>query len=230
MSLIAKNLEQVKQRIQLACQRVGRSTNDVTLVAVTKGRPLEELKELYDLGVRDFGESRVQEAELKQEALPKDIRWHLIGSLQSKKANKVVGRYSLIHSVDSLELAKKLDSASEKQGLSTSVLLEVNISKELSKHGFLKEGLESCFSDIFALKALKICGLMTMAPKIVEEQNECAVREVFSGLRKMLVELQKHDQKLESSFKKLSMGMSQDFEIAIEEGATLIRVGSLLFN
>ncbi len=195
----------------------------VRLIAVTKGKSVEDIQRLYDQGIRDFGESRVQEALEKQKVLPKDIAWHLIGTLQTKKVPKVIGHFALIHSVDSLELATKLSSLSLERGLITNILLQVNTSGEETKHGF--RDLEGCFASLLALPALKICGLMTMAPLT---DDIATIRDCFmkaSRLKKSL----KERYNLED-FNELSMGMSNDFLIAIEAGATMVRVGSRLFT
>jgi pyridoxal phosphate enzyme (YggS family) len=198
--------------------KIKSSGKEILLVAVSKEQSPEKIMPLYDKGIRDFGENRVQEALSKIEALPKDIHWHFIGKLQKNKVSKIVGRFHLIHSVDSIELASKISHESVRRGLVTSLLIEVNTSGEETKSGFTGEAFRSAFSDLQKMPGIEIKGLMTMAPLTVEE---AVIRETFRNLR-LLNE--------EYHLKELSMGMSHDFEIAIEEGATILRIGRALFK
>ncbi|MBS0655207.1 MAG: YggS family pyridoxal phosphate-dependent enzyme [Verrucomicrobia bacterium] len=218
----------VQEEITATALRVGRDPATIKLVVVTKKQSIQDIKTLFDLGIRDFGESRIQEAEEKQCSLPPEISWHMIGHLQSNKVSKAVGAYSLIHSVDSLELARKISQKSQERGLITDILLEVNTSGEEAKHGLTVDAIRDQFSHFIALPALRIRGLMTMAAMMAtgtfEEQER--VRASFRLLATLKRELQGSLQ----DFTELSMGMSQDFPLAIEEGATLLRVGSRIFG
>lgn len=215
MSLIQESISHIQAQIKLH-----KTVDVVTLVAVTKNRTIDEIKEAYNCGIRDFGENRLQEVEKKISLLPNDIRWHLIGSLQSNKIRKAVGLFSLIHSVDSVECARKISEVSVEKKIITSILLQVNVSKELTKHGFYEEDLISSFQEIAALPAIKIKGLMTMAPKGSLDQAKAC----FHSLNRDAVGL-KMNQSLE-----LSMGMSCDYVQALEEGATILRIGSAIFE
>lgn len=195
-----------------------REVQNATLVTVSKGHSASDIQSVYEVGCRDFGENRIDEAIPKIEALPKDIRWHFIGTLQSNKVRKAVGRFHLLHSVDSLPLAKKISECSLEKSLITNVLLQVNTSGEASKHGFTAGSLIMCFDQIKQLKGLHVKGLMTMAPLDASGQE---IKECFRQLRLLKEELGLED---------LSMGMSNDYKIALEEGATLIRIGSAIFR
>lgn len=216
------NIAHVRGRIAAACQSVGRNVNDVTLVAVTKYAELDWITGLIELGVTDLGENRPQQLVERQARWPK-VRWHLIGHLQRNKAKAVLGPAALIHSIDSLRLAERL---SEVANVPQSILCEVNISGEASKGGFLPDELLQNWSQLMALPHLNIEGLMTMAP--LSENAEDA-RPVFAGLRHFREQLLANSPK-EIQLPQLSMGMSGDFEVAIQEGATLVRVGSRLFE
>lgn len=220
---IETNLKVVQGHIEEAAASVGRTEEDVTLVAISKGRNIGEIREAYSLGLRDFGENRVTEALEKMEALPSDIRWHFIGKLQKNKVSKVIGRFSLIHSVDTPELAEKISNASEERGLSTPILLEANISGEETKSGLSPEAWEKCYQKLLTFKGIDICGLMTMAPLT---ENERVIRRCFSGLRSLRDRLEEIGGQLSI----LSMGMSHDFPLAIQEGSSMIRIGSALFH
>lgn len=210
------------ERIALECKR---DPKEITLIAVSKYAPFEKVMEAYHGGCRNFGESRPQEALVKIEQSPKDIKWHLIGTLQKNKVNKAIGHFSLIHSVDSFDLAKKISAASEKASIATPILIQVNISGEESKHGLSKEEWRNCFNELIQLPNLELHGLMTMAP-LTEDKN--IVRKTFSSLREFREELLPKVIRKEL-FKELSMGMSHDYPIAIEEGATMVRIGSKIF-
>ncbi len=190
------------------------------VVAVSKGRSPKQIMELYERGCRDFGENRVAEALEKMEQLPQEIQWHFIGKLQRSKVSKIIGRFALIHSVDSLELAEKIAESSSVAGKVTSILLQVNTSEEASKSGFSVEECKALFSTLDQLEGIKIQGLMTIAP--LTEERERIIR-CFQDLRKLQGELQRR-------LPLMSMGMSQDYDIALEEGANLLRIGSALFD
>lgn len=204
----------------------GRSPLEITLIAVSKTHPLDSLVSIYQEGCRDFGESRLQEAMGKIMQLPPDCRWHLIGSLQNNKVVKAISAFQLIHSVDSPELAKKISEVSQAKGVSTSILLQVNTSGEMTKRGFSSTKWASCLDIVNALPNIKIEGLMTMAP-LTEDQH--LIRACFRKLYQ-LRENWRSQMKEPPLFRHLSMGMSHDFLIAIEEGATLLRIGSAIFD
>jgi pyridoxal phosphate enzyme (YggS family) len=210
--------QKVKETIQETALSVGRDPAEIQLVAVSKGYAWDHIQPVYRQGCRDFGESRVQELEIKQQQAFEDIRWHFIGTLQKNKVRKIIGKCVLIHSVDSLDLAQKISACGEESGIKVSILLEANTSGEQSKHGASPEQWKRDFALISKLPALQIEGLMTMAPLV---ENEKVIRACFSGLRTLRDEL---------GLIHLSMGMSHDYRIAIEEGATLLRIGTALFN
>jgi PLP dependent protein len=224
-----RHLEIQKEIIQAALQ-AGRDPSQIQLVVVSKNQSVEAIQALFDCGIRCFGESKVQEAEEKQRCLPQEIEWHLIGSLQSKKVPKVVGAYSLIHSIDSLELATKISKKSVEKNLVTEILLEVNTSGEANKHGLTRELLLEQFSSFIALPAIRVRGLMTMAAQMHTGEEQKKVRRSFQMLAQLKRELEKSFPTCMPDFSELSMGMSQDFKIAIEEGATIVRIGSAIFE
>lgn len=195
----------------------GRDPKSIRLIAVTKNHPWSEAASLYQEGCRLFGENRVQEGLPKLEEAPEDCEWHLIGSLQKNKVNKVVGKFSLIHSVDSIELASKISEVSLERGLKSSILLQVNVSGERSKHGFNADGFHRCYEGLSELSGVSIEGLMTMAPQTEDSHVRL---ECFNGLKALGDEL---------GLKELSMGMSGDWREAVQAGSTLLRIGSALF-
>ena len=207
-------------RVEIAelAKKYERNPEDITLIAVSKGHPKEHLESIYQAGARDFGESRVQEASEKIAATPTDIHWHLIGTLQRKKVPKAVGAFSLIHSVDSPELANKIATIAKEQNKQQSILLQVNTSGEKSKHGLTPQGWRNAVQDLLKMPSIKIEGLMTMAPLT---NDKAIIRHCFAELRAFRDEL---------GLKHLSMGMSQDYSIAIAEGATMLRIGTTLFG
>jgi hypothetical protein len=228
-SKVRQKLELVRERIALAAQRAGRSADEVTLVAVSKLQPFDAIEEAYAAGQRDFGENRLEElwqkVDLANEHGLDEIRWHMIGSIQSRKTPQVIGPFVLVHSVDREKIADRLDRDAGNAGRMLDVLLEVNVSGEASKHGFTPEALRNAAGRLVALPNLRIHGLMTMAP-IAEDAEE--VRPVFRGLRTLRDEMaQEHSL---GDWTELSMGMTQDFEVAVEEGATIVRVGSAIFG
>jgi len=223
---LAENIAHVRARIVQAAQRAGRNPAEITLVAVSKTRPVEFVEMAYNLGVTDFGENRVQEALPKTEHFhPQGLRWHLIGHLQSNKAGKVVGPFSCIHSVDSLHLAQVLDRHAQEGGHKLSILLQVNVAGEASKEGLSLAEAPGVARQIAKLPALQIEGLMTIAP-LVHDPEE--VRPVFRELRQLRDRLR--TEVVASAWDQLSMGMTDDYAVAIEEGATLVRVGRAIFG
>jgi PLP dependent protein len=217
-------LQEVRNRIAEAAVRTARKPEDITLLAVTKTFPVEVLREAYRAGLRDFGENRVQEALGKMYELPTDIRWHLIGQLQTNKINKIIGKFVLIHSVDALRLAEAISSRAEEHP--QEILLEVNTSGEANKSGVQPEETVSVVEKIFWLPRLKLRGLMTVGPMT---ENPLKQREVFKRLKGLFDEIRATISP-GPDFSILSMGMSADFETAIEEGSTLVRVGTALFG
>lgn len=215
----------VKDHVDELARRCGRDPDSISLVAVTKTHSIEQVMPIYQAGCRDFGESRVQEALDKMPLMPDDSRWHLIGTLQANKIKKIIGRFVLIHSVDSLELTKKISEYSMLAKIVTPLLLQVNTSGELTKHGFTPEELRLQIREVFALEGVEVRGLMTMAP-LTEDVG--VIRQCFSILRYLRDEI-KGWLDIPASFRELSMGMSHDYPIAIEEGATILRVGSAIF-
>ncbi|MCL5946961.1 MAG: YggS family pyridoxal phosphate-dependent enzyme [Chloroflexi bacterium] len=229
MANVAERIAHVQGRIAAACGRGGRDPATVTLVAVTKTFPVSLIREAASLGLRHFGENRVQEARDKiPQCADLDVEWHLIGSLQSNKTNLALQLFDVIHSVHSRELAEQISARVQRRSQyadAVSVLLEVNVSRERSKHGFSPEELRHEALSIARLPGVTIRGLMTVAP-VVSDVEE--IRPVFRSLRHLLEELKPVFQA--HPFRDLSMGMSQDFEVALEEGATLIRLGTALFG
>lgn len=223
---LADNLRQVRNRIAAACQRAGRPADDVTLIAVTKYAPLEWVRGLIDLGVTDFGESRPQQLIARAAELPSHVRWHQIGHLQRNKADSLLPVVERIHSVDSIRLIEQLAKSAQQRSCRPRILLEVNVAGEASKDGFAASDLVAAWPAILVQTALEIDGLMTMAPLGNTAEN---ARPAFRGLRELrdrLVEMS-HGR---IALPQLSMGMSGDFEVGIEEGATFVRVGSGLFE
>ena len=225
-SMLKNNLGRVEESIVEACNRAGRRREDVTLIAVSKTKPVEVLKEAYDLGVRVFGENKVQELLDKYEALPKDVEWHMIGHLQTNKVKYLIGKVEMIHSVDSLRLAQAIEKESAKKDCVTKILIEVNVAEEESKFGIRVDEVESFLERLAEFKHVQVCGLMTIAP-FVENSEEN--REIFKNLHKLSVDIMGKNidnRKVDV----LSMGMTNDYGVAIEEGATMVRVGTGIFG
>ncbi|MBS6953613.1 MAG: YggS family pyridoxal phosphate-dependent enzyme [Enterocloster asparagiformis] len=224
--MIKEQLDEVRERVREACLRAGRAPEDVTLIAVSKTKPAQAVQEAYDAGARDFGENKVQEILQKKPVLPQDIRWHMIGHLQRNKVHQVIGKAVLIHAVDSLRLAEQIESEAAKRDLDVDVLLEINVAKEESKYGFFLEDAEEAIRAISAFPHVHIKGLMTIAP-FVENPEEN--RGIFKKLYQFSVDI--NDKNIDNvTMGVLSMGMSGDFEVAIEEGATMVRVGTSIFG
>lgn len=224
--MLQDNLIQVEQNIEEACRRAGRDRSEVTLIAVSKTKPVETLQEAYDLGVRVFGENKVQEMADKYEVLPKDIRWHLIGHLQRNKVKYIIDKAVLIHSVDSLRLAQTIEKEAKKHNLTAHILIEVNVAREESKFGIFPEDLEALVDEIAKLPHIQVDGLMTIAPFVSDPEEN---RPVFRELRKLSVDISA--KKVDNvNMSVLSMGMTNDYQVAIEEGATMVRVGTGIFG
>lgn len=226
MNLIADNLQHIQDRIAAAARRVGRSPDDVQLVAVSKTVDLARIRQAIAAGVRILGENYLQEARAKIETLGNAVHWHFIGHLQTNKATAVVARFDLIHSVDRLKLARALDRAAQKQGKVQDILLEVNLAQEASKSGFAPEAAPELLEAVAALPHLRVRGLMTMPPWFTESED---ARPYFRALRELRDRLAAHARP-GVNLTELSMGMSGDFEVAIEEGATLVRIGTAIFG
>lgn len=224
MPSIAENLEIIRGNISDAARRAGRDCSTVELIAVSKTHPAEVIREAVEAGQEIFGENRVQEAMAKVPLLPGRLQWHLIGHLQSNKVRKALPLFHLIHGVDSSELARDIDRIAAEEGLHPRVLLEVNVSGESSKHGFSPENLEGEMEALLSLPRLQVEGFMTMAPLAPESE---ASRPYFAALRELRDRM---TQLAGVPFQTLSMGMSGDYQVAVEEGATLVRVGSAIFG
>ena len=224
--MLAQNFTEVENNIKEACKRVGRNCDEVTLIAVSKTKPVEILQEAYNLGTRVFGENKVQEIMDKYDALPDDISWHMIGHLQRNKIKYIIDKVDLIHSVDSVRLAEAIEKEAAKRDIIANILLEVNVAKEDTKFGLMPEEVESIIEEISKFPHIRVKGLMTIAP-FVENPEENRVH--FSRLRKLSVDI--NSKKVDNvTMSILSMGMTNDYEIAIEEGATMVRVGTGLFG
>ena len=224
--MLKENLEKVEENIQAACDRAGRKRDEVTLIAVSKTKPVEMLQEAYDLGVRINGENKAQELASKYEVLPKDIHWHMIGHMQRNKVKYIIDKVDLIHSVDSVRLAETIDKEAAKKGIVVNVLLEVNMAKEDTKFGLMPEEVMDFIHEIVRFQHIKVQGLMTIAP-FVENPEENRIH--FANLRKLSVDIAK--EKVDNvNMSILSMGMTNDFEVAIEEGATMVRIGTAIFG
>ena len=226
---LASNIASVQANIVQATERVGRRPDEVTLVAVSKTKPVELIKLAYELGLRDFGENRVQDAlpkiaEFRHMGL-QPVTWHMIGHLQRNKVTKVVGSFDSVQSVDSLPLAQALNAHANELEVRIAVLLQVNVSGEESKEGMTPEGTLTLAQQIVALPHLDVQGLMTVAPQVQDAEE---VRPVFRALRLLRDELRK--QVPQSAWQHLSMGMTDDYCVAIEEGATIVRVGRAIFG
>ena len=224
--MLKENLESVEARIQAACDRAGRKRDEVTLIAVSKTKPVSMLQEAYDLGVRIFGENKVQEIRDKYEALPKDIEWHMIGHLQTNKVKYIVDKVKLIHSVDSLKLAETIEKEAEKHNCTADILLEVNVAEEESKFGLKSEEVLPLYDEIRQYSHINVRGLMTIAPFVDNPEKN---RTIFADLRKLYVDIKEKNID-NDTVSILSMGMTNDYEVAIEEGATMVRIGNGIFG
>jgi PLP dependent protein len=222
---VSENWLRVRARVAAAAERAGRGPNEVTIVAVSKTFPGHIVREAYEAGVRVLGENRVQEALEKMPELPGDVEWHLVGHLQSNKARHAVGRFALIHSVDSVHLAQEIEKQAAKRDLKQRVLVQVNIADEETKFGFEPAQVTDAIGEMSGLEHLDIRGLMTIGP-LAEKPED--VRWLFKELRGLRDRAQAGFPRL--CLEELSMGMTGDFEVAIEEGATLIRVGRAIFG
>ena len=224
--MIKEQYWEIKRNIEEACRRAGRNPEEVTLIAVSKTKPLPALNEAYEAGARDFGENKVQEILEKAPQMPKDARFHMIGHLQRNKVREVIDKAVLIHSVDSIRLAQQIEKDGQKLGIQVPILLEVNVAREESKFGFFTEETEEAVREISLLPHVSIKGLMTIAP-FVENPEEN--RKVFQELYQLSVDIKSKN--IDNvTMGVLSMGMSGDYEVAVEEGATMVRVGTSIFG
>lgn len=224
--MMKENLEGIHKRIEAAARRAGRNPEDIKLIAVSKTYPASDIEKAINYGCTDFGENKVQELVGKIEAIETPVNWHLIGHLQTNKVKYIVGKTKLIHSVDSLKLANEIEKQSAKHNVVTKILIEVNVGEEASKDGILVNEVMPLIAEISKLPHVKVEGLMTVAP-FVEDAEEN--RTIFRKLYDLSVDIQK--QKFDNiSMNVLSMGMSNDFEVAVEEGATHVRIGTAIFG
>lgn len=224
--MLQENLIKVQYNIANACKKSGRDPKEVTLIAVSKTKPIEMLTKVYNTGVREFGENKVQEMCSKMEVLPKDIHWHMIGHLQTNKVKYIVGQTYLIHSVDSLHLANEIQKQAVKNDCICDILVEVNIAQEESKFGTSCEEAIKLVEEISKLDHIRVKGLMTIAPFVENPEDN---RQYFKGIKQLSVDIAAKN--IDNvSMDILSMGMTNDYMIAIEEGATMVRVGTGIFG
>lgn len=224
--MVAENLAQVRKNINESCNKINRDPNEVTLIAVSKTKPVEMLKEAYDAGARVFGENKVQEIVDKYDQMPSDVKWHMIGHLQRNKVKYIIDKVALIHSVDSIRLAETIEKEAAKHNITANILIEVNVAKEESKFGLMPEELDEFIDKIKDFKHIQVKGLMTIAPFV---ENPETNRAIFRSLRKLSVDISnKNVDNVNVSI--LSMGMTNDYTVAVEEGATMVRVGTGIFG
>ena len=224
--MIKDNIAYTRKNIETSAARAKRKAEDVTLIAVSKTKPVEMLKEAYDEGIRDFGENKVQEIMDKYDRLPDDIRWHMIGHLQTNKVKYIADKVYMIHSVDSLKLACEISRQAVKAGREIPILIEINIASEESKFGVSTDEAEDLIRQISPLPGIKVCGLMAVAPFVTDPEEN---RVYFARLRQLSVDItSKNIDNI--SMGVLSMGMTGDYEVAIEEGASYVRVGTGIFG
>ncbi len=224
--MVTEHLKIVEQNIARACEQSSRNRKEVTLIAVSKTKPVEMMEEAMAAGIRTFGENKVQEILKKKPLLPDDINWHMIGHLQRNKVRQIAGNVSMIHSVDSLRLAEQIQKEYEAIGKMADVLIEVNIAREETKFGLMPEETETVIRETAKMSHLNGRGLMTIAPYVDDPEEN---RIHFRNLRKLLVDI--NGKNIDNiSMTELSMGMTGDYEIAIEEGATFVRVGTGIFG
>ena len=224
--MLKDNLKKVEENIQAACDRSGRNRDEVTLIAVSKTKPVEMLQEIYDENIRDFGENKVQELCDKIEKMPSDIKWHMIGHLQRNKVKYIVGKVALIHSVDSYRLAEEISIQAKKHNTTVPILVEVNIAHEESKFGISEEDAILLVKEISELENIRIMGLMTIAPYVENPEDN---RMYFRKIKELSVDI--NSKNIDNvSMEIISMGMTGDYEVAIEEGATMVRIGTGIFG
>ena len=224
--MLKENLKEVQENILKACEKSGRNPEDVTLIAVSKTKPVPMPQEIYDENIRDFGENKVQELVEKYDELPQDIKWHMIGHLQRNKVKYIVDKVCLIHSVDSYRLAEEINIQAKKKNITVPILVEVNIAEESSKFGVHAEDAIALVEQIAQLENVRIKGLMTIAPFVENPEDN---RQYFRNIRQLSVDIAAKN--IDNvSMNVLSMGMTGDYMVAIEEGATMVRVGTGIFG
>ena len=224
--MIKSNLNHVEENILKACKNAGRDRSEVTLIAVSKTKPISLLEEAYEAGIREFGENKVQEMCEKYECMEKDIHWHMIGHLQTNKVKYLIGKTKLIHSVDSYKLACEIEKQASKQNCDVDVLIEVNAANEETKFGLALEEVIHLVREVAKLPHVHIQGLMTVAPYVVDSEEN---RALFRNIKQLSVDI--NNQNIDNvNMNILSMGMSGDYMVAIEEGATMVRVGTSIFG
>jgi pyridoxal phosphate enzyme (YggS family) len=226
MSELLDNIKDVEKNIDSSVNKSNRNREDVTLIAVSKTKPAEMIQKLYDAGYRDFGENYVQELSEKMNSLPDDIRWHMIGHLQTNKIKYIIDKVYMIHSVDSIHLAQAIGKEARKKNMTAKILLEVNVAEEDTKFGFTSENLEENFRQIKDIEGIEVLGLMTSAPYVENAEEN---RQYFVKLRSLMVDLKDKGLYNKNRFF-LSMGMTCDYTVAIEEGADFVRVGTAIFG
>lgn len=224
--MLAENIQEVRKNIKEACERAGRVPEEVQLIAVSKTKPIEMLQEAYHTGVREFGENYVQELVDKIEVLPPDIHWHMIGHLQRNKVKYIVGKVKLIHSVDSFRLAEEINKEALKKNVQADILIEVNVALEKNKFGFTLENAAEEIERMSDFSNVTIKGLMTSAPFVANPEEN---RKYFRQLKQLSVDINaKNIDNVHMDI--LSMGMTNDYIVAVEEGATMVRVGTAIFG
>ncbi len=225
-SEIKSNLDNVFQRIKTAAEKSGRKPEDIKVIAVTKTIATERINNVYEYGLRDMGENRVQELMEKYDKLPEDCKWHLIGHLQTNKVKYIIDKVEMIHSVDSLELAKEINTRAARHSRKVDILLQVNVSGEESKFGIKPEQVDDYVDLISKMENISLRGLMTVAPYA---QNPQDIRPVFRNLYNIYIDIKR--KRIDNvNMDYLSMGMSNDYEVAIEEGSNLVRIGTSIFG
>ena len=224
--MILENINTVKENINAACKKVGRNPEEVTLIAVSKTKPYTDIEEALPSGILDYGENKVQELSEKYEILPKDIHWHMIGHLQRNKVKYLVGKVKLIHSVDSIRLANQIETEFAKKDEIANILIEVNMANEESKFGISASEALDLIKEISLLPHIRVQGLMTIAPYTDNPETN---RTYFSKMKKLSVDIR--EKNIDNvNMDVLSMGMTGDYQVAIEEGATMVRVGTGIFG
>ena len=224
--MVAENLAQVQKNIEESCRNVNRDPGEVTLIAVSKTKPVEMLREAYDAGARVFGENKVQEIVDKYDHMPSDVKWHMIGHLQRNKVKYIVDKVAMIHSVDSFRLAETIEKEAAKKNVTVPILIEVNVAQEESKYGLKPEEVLPFIEEIADFSHIQIKGLMTIAPYVENAEEN---REIFRELKKLSVDIAaKNINNVTMSV--LSMGMTGDYMVAVQEGSTMVRVGTGIFG
>ncbi len=224
--MLKENIEQVKENIRQACNRVGRDPQEVLLLPVSKTKPIEMLQEVYDYGIRQFGENYVQELCGKIDQMPKDIEWHMIGHLQRNKVKYIVGNVAMIHSVDSIRLAEAISKEAVKKGVIAKILVEINIGEEESKFGITVDSAIQDIQEMAKFPSISIEGLMTSAPFVENPEDN---RKYFKQMKQLSVDIAAKN--IDNvTMRYLSMGMTGDYVVAVEEGANIVRVGTAIFG